>query len=870
MLFIERLKFNDDVKLVQVFILNELKNRLIQFILLMFFLAICINHFNAQASWNGSVGNSWLDPANWDLGVVPSSSISVEIPNVVNHPVVSSNVNIASLSVLSGADITISSNTFTVSGNTDVNGSLIIDLGTYDANGSFDASGGTINFTNNGVLALSNSLVTSLGTLNTTIGTVKYDGSSAQNVLIDTYFNLSIENSSTKTVAGNIDVNGSLAIEDELNCVLDLDTRRLRIKGDLLVGSQGFLDASDAACNVVFRGAASKTANINDLSGTTSSTIDEIIMDGTAAWNDAPLYANKDFGYTRCIYSESEIGSSDKIINKLSIFVETLSTFNFTASIYIKNIGNVTAFTNADRPFPTTTTYAQVLSNATITLNAAGWFDIDISDYSYSGNGSLEILFVNNTGNHANNNPVIGHFDNASDGLTENRMIYKYDNGAFPSGDGTLGQYNVNMRFNSTTETSFSVAASFNKLKINGGGDLTLLSPTKVNGVLTLNNGNIISSSTNTLTLENTSTTAISGGSVSSHIVGPLNRKTNSTGDYILPLGDGTNYRPVFISPNSTTATTYTAEFKNTAHSSISYDANGFNNTPTTNGDNIDHVAMGCWWDIERNSSGSDCFIALNWDNTSFVDVPSEIVLSHWNGASWDRIGTTLSGSDGTGSATAASGRVKSDLFTGDFSPFNLGSISGNNPLPIDLLSFNTVCSHDIVDVNFSVAAQINNEKFFIERSSDAIDWEVIGEIAGVEGGNSNTQMDYVFTDNNPLANLSYYRLTQIDFDGKIKTFYPVSNSCGTTTEGGLPIDVYPNPARNVVTVEFELNQYQGDDVYYTISDATGKAVLSDYLQLNKGFNKHTLDVSSLTGGVYFIHFNQTKDYINSARLITR
>jgi hypothetical protein len=130
--------------------------------------------------------------------------------------------------------------------------------------------------------------------------------------------------------------------------------------------------------------------------------------------------------------------------------------------------------------------------------------------------------------------------------------------------------------------------------------------------------------------------------------------------------------------------------------------------------------------------------------------------------------------------------------------------------------------------------------------------------------------MDYVFTDNNPLANLSYYRLTQMDFDGKTKSFYPVSNSCGTTTEGGLPIDVYPNPARNVVTIEFELNQYQGDDVYYTITDATGKAVVSDYLQLNKGFNKHTLDVSSLTGGVYFIHFNQTKDYINSARLIIR
>ena len=342
-----------------------------------------------------------------------------------------------------------------------------------------------------------------------------------------------------------------------------------------------------------------------------------------------------------------------------------------------------------------------------------------------------------------------------------------------------------------------------------------------------------------------------------SYVVGPIDRNTNSASDYVLPVGDAINYRPVFITPNSTTQTTYTAEYKNTAHSSISYDVNGYNNTPTSSGDNIDHVAMGCWWDIERSAIGSDCYVALNWDNNSGVDSPADIVLTHWNGTSWAKIGTTLTGSDGTGSATASAGRVKNDLFTGDFSPFNLGSGSGgNNSLPIDLLSFHTECSHDIVDVNFSVVSQINNEKFFIERSTDAIDWEVIGELDGVEGGNSNTQMDYVFTDNNPLANLSYYRLTQVDFDGKAKSFYPVSNSCGTTTEGGLPIDVYPNPARNVVTIEFELNQYQGDDVYYTITDATGKAVVSDYLQLNKGFNKHTLDVSSLTGGVYFIHFN--------------
>ena len=145
----------------------------------------------------------------------------------------------------------------------------------------------------------------------------------------------------------------------------------------------------------------------------------------------------------------------------------------------------------------------------------------------------------------------------------------------------------------------------------------------------------------------------------------------------------------------------------------------------------------------------------------------------------------------------------------------------------------------------------------------------LIGEVPGIDGGFSNTQIDYTFTDNNPLANLSYYRLAQVDFDGSSKTFYPVSTTCEGYEEG-LPIAVYPNPAWNEVTIEMELDNYQGDDVYYTITDAAGKAALSDYIQLNRGFNKHTLDLNKLPQGVYVLHFNQTKDYIIETRIVKR
>ena len=820
----------------------------------------------ATNSWNGSISSSWTNGSNWSLGI-PSSSDDVVIPNVTTQPIVTSNVNVNAITIESGASISISSNTFNVAGISIIEGSLNIDLGTFDADGSFDASNGSVNFTNAGFLTLSSASVISLGNLTSNIGTVVYDGFIDQTVLEDTYFNLSIDNSGTKTVSGNIDLNGTLTIEDNLNCVLDISTKRLRVKGDLIVGSQGYLDATDANCRVVFRGSSPKVANITDFSGSIAETTEQtVVYNGVANWDDSPFNAAKKYGYVRCLYTEAEVGLGIKTINSLYIYVNNPSTFNFTGSIYIGTISATkTEYNNADDDdYPDLSTYVKVLDEQSIVFNATGWVEIPIDDYDYSGSGGLEVIFENHT-NSTGTGPEVSLYD-LNDGLAENRMIWSYLNNDNFAG-GTRGRYLVNMRFKKTTQTPVTYNASFNNLKINGGGDLTLSSPTKVNGVLTLNNGKIISTSTNKLIIENNSTTAISGGSSVSYVVGPIDRNTNSASDYVLPVGDAINYRPVFITPNSTTQTTYTAEYKNTAHSSISYDVNGYNNTPTSSGDNIDHVAMGCWWDIERSAIGSDCYVALNWDNNSGVDSPADIVLTHWNGTSWDKIGTTLTGSDGTGSATASAGRVKSDLFTGDFSPFNLGSTTGNNSLPVDLLSFTANCSNNEVEVNFSVLSQENNDYFTIERSLDAIHWEYVTEIAGA--GNVNTQKDYSFIDENSYSNLSYYRLRQTDFDGNFKTYSPVSVNCNGNNEG-VGVNIYPNPTKGLITYELDLQNYQGDHTYFSITDATGKVVLSDYINLNKGYNENTLDLSALMKGVYFLQFHQTKDHIKAKRIIRK
>ena len=105
------------------------------------------------------------------------------------------------------------SNTVTVTGATDVNGTLTISTGTVDANGPFDATGGSVTFSGAGRLQLGDA-VTSLGTFTPSTGTVEFDDQiSDQTVPILSYQNLEIDKGTrTATNAGALVVPGTLTM----------------------------------------------------------------------------------------------------------------------------------------------------------------------------------------------------------------------------------------------------------------------------------------------------------------------------------------------------------------------------------------------------------------------------------------------------------------------------------------------------------------------------------------------------------------------------------------------------------------------------------------------------------------------------------
>lgn len=131
----------------------------------------------------------------------------------------------------------------------------------------------------------------------------------------------------------------------------------------------------------------------------------------------------------------------------------------------------------------------------------------------------------------------------------------------------------------------------------------------------------------------------------------------------------------------------------------------------------------------------------------------------------------------------------------GQNTEYILGRIG--TPLPVELLNFKSTCNQDEIDITWSTKTEINNDYFVVEKSNDAIQFFKLNTVQGA--GNSNVINNYTITDENTSPNVVFYRLKQVDYNGKSTYSQLVSVNCFSTKNS---ISIYPNPNRGIVNVD--------------------------------------------------------------------
>lgn len=132
---------------------------------------------------------------------------------------------------------------------------------------------------------------------------------------------------------------------------------------------------------------------------------------------------------------------------------------------------------------------------------------------------------------------------------------------------------------------------------------------------------------------------------------------------------------------------------------------------------------------------------------------------------------------------------------TDHYPVFTSYRFTGNNPLPVRITHLTAVKEKEAVKLTWATSYELNSKAFIIERSADAVHFTPIGEV--LARGNSSATYNYSFTDLQPRQGNNFYRLNQVDRDGKSNKSKLVKIYVGKA----VVLRLHPNPARTVVSV---------------------------------------------------------------------
>jgi len=188
--------------------------------------------------------------------------------------------------------------------------------------------------------------------------------------------------------------------------------------------------------------------------------------------------------------------------------------------------------------------------------------------------------------------------------------------------------------------------------------------------------------------------------------------------------------------------------------------------------------------------------------------------------------------------------------------PYLRNSLSVCNVLPVNILNFGGFIKDNKAYLNWSTATESNNKGFYVERSKDGRNFSSIGFVNGV--GNSSQLTNYTYTDitvKDILATTTYYRIKQVDIDGKESTSSILKLDLKNTGAWRL----YPNPVKDIATVE--LNLTASSKVSLQVISRDGKIVISsDKGTLTQGTQQIFIHTSALAKGSYVVRVKTDKE----------
>lgn len=182
--------------------------------------------------------------------------------------------------------------------------------------------------------------------------------------------------------------------------------------------------------------------------------------------------------------------------------------------------------------------------------------------------------------------------------------------------------------------------------------------------------------------------------------------------------------------------------------------------------------------------------------------------------------------------------------------------------LPITLDFFRVTLKENIAIIDWRTLSEINNDHFILEQSINGSEFKVVDNIDG--GGNSNKELNYSYNVTLNQNGTHYFKLTQVDYDGKSESFDYIYIRYNNTSNDvkSTHLNIYPNPS-NGKDVKMKSNDLDNGQYVIYLYNNGGQLIDKKKIFISDEYLDDYITDNSLSKGIYILNVRGIENDIN-------
>lgn len=187
------------------------------------------------------------------------------------------------------------------------------------------------------------------------------------------------------------------------------------------------------------------------------------------------------------------------------------------------------------------------------------------------------------------------------------------------------------------------------------------------------------------------------------------------------------------------------------------------------------------------------------------------------------------------------------------FDDFSLGEEAAA-PLPVTFMGIVAKKESDnLVNVLWDVADEIDVKGYEVERSTNGVNFTSVGFVS------AHGKPAYSFSDAQPVAGTVFYRVKNVDLDGKFK----YSNVVRVSGKRTLNVKMFPMPATSEVTLQHDRT---GNNASLSITTMDGRMIKK--MTIAAGSYQTKVALSSMAPGMYLVRLDDGNGAVETVKLV--